>query len=74
LVQPQIQDQQCVFRPGSGTVDQLFTPQDYWRGPGSLPNQTTCALLTGEGFGPGPSEVVVAFITGPVCDVDGQDI
>jgi len=41
LVEPQIQDQQCGFRPGCGTGDQLFTLQESSRGPGSLPNQST---------------------------------
>ena len=45
IVEPRIQEEQCGFRPGRGTVDQLYT---LWslRVHGSLPNQSTCVLWT----------------------------
>ncbi len=41
-VEPQIQEEQCVFHPGCGTVDQLFTLTGLLECHGSLPIQSTC--------------------------------
>ncbi|KAI3367628.1 hypothetical protein L3Q82_026470 [Scortum barcoo] len=47
IVDPRIQEEQCGFRPGRGTLDQLYTlpsAAGCLRVYGSLPNQSTCAL------------------------------
>ncbi|KAI3351539.1 hypothetical protein L3Q82_020383 [Scortum barcoo] len=45
IVDPRIQEEQCGFRPGRGTLDQLYTLHaGCLRVYGSLPNQSTCAL------------------------------
>ncbi|KAI3355396.1 hypothetical protein L3Q82_018240 [Scortum barcoo] len=45
IVDPRIQEEQCGFRPGRGTLDQLYTTSaGCLRVYGSLPNQSTCAL------------------------------
>ncbi|KAI3370288.1 hypothetical protein L3Q82_024461 [Scortum barcoo] len=45
IVDPRIQEEQCGFRPGRGTLDQLYTTSTgCLRVYGSLPNQSTCAL------------------------------
>ncbi|KAI3358894.1 hypothetical protein L3Q82_015286 [Scortum barcoo] len=45
IVDPRIQEEQCGFHPGRGTLDQLSIPSTgCLRVYGSLPNQSTCAL------------------------------
>ena len=46
IVEPQLQVEQCGFRPGRGTMDQHFTLAGLLGGHGSLPIQSTCALWT----------------------------
>ncbi|XP_051941766.1 uncharacterized protein LOC127614473 [Hippocampus zosterae] len=45
-VEPQIEEEQCGFRPGRGTVDQLYTLSRVLRVCGNSPNQSTCVLWT----------------------------
>ena len=46
IVEPQIQEEQCGFRPGCGTLDQLYTLRRVLEGSWELPNQSTRVLLT----------------------------
>ncbi|PWA20556.1 hypothetical protein CCH79_00019962 [Gambusia affinis] len=46
IVEPRIQEEQCGFRPGRGTLDQLYTLSRVLEGSGSSPNQSTCVLWT----------------------------
>ncbi|MEQ2162689.1 hypothetical protein GOODEAATRI_022379 [Goodea atripinnis] len=46
IVGPRIQEEQCGFRPGCGTLDQLYNLSRVRRVHGSSSNQSTCVLWT----------------------------
>ncbi|KAK7922730.1 hypothetical protein WMY93_009632 [Mugilogobius chulae] len=44
MVEPRIQEEQCGFRPGRGTLDQLYTLHRVLEGSWEFAHQSTCAL------------------------------